>query len=346
MREQTKAISRWGQESRHVGRACLVAALAGCGPNEHGAGAPPAAGTRISSQLTSSDPCGWLPAADVSSALGHALSGVPVRVASAESLTPSVTGRACLYLLAPSGGGTGDMVTLEVKPDGAEMQAGLGAAAIGDFAARADAAAPWDWVGGLPAGLFAARRGHLGVLISISSATIAPRDVEPLARRLAAAVPDLPFEQAVGDAAVAGAAPDPCALLTRAEVEGVLGPLAQPAFRSHDSTPIAWGNGPSCTWLASGHRALVLTPTRSEGRTLFTMTRGIAGLTALATGASPATRDTGPWDDRATGPVGALYYLKGDQMLAFQHRASGLSESQVNTLAALAFPRLATTEIK
>ncbi|MBL8961209.1 MAG: hypothetical protein JNJ98_15235 [Gemmatimonadetes bacterium] len=229
---------------------------------------------------------------------------------------------------------------MEVKTDGAEMQAGLGAASLGEFASARESKQEWDWVGGLPAGLFAARRGHLGIMVSIQSLTISPRDVEPLALRIVAAVPDLPFERTPGDAAVTPTGFDPCTLLTRAEVEEVLGPLAQPPYRSQDSNPLARGDGPSCTWFAPGHRALVLTPTRSEGRMIFNMTNGIAGLTAQVTGAATTTSVAGPWDARGTSPVGALTYLKGDQLLAFQHRGSGLTDQQVNTLARLAIPRL------
>lgn len=347
MRQQTNGISRYGQATHRLERAAIVVLLTACGgaePEKDGASTPTVAAPAVQTQPMSADPCAWLQPPAVEAALGRRLSGAPVRVSSAETLTPSATGFGCLYQLAADGGREGDMVAVEVKVDGAEMQAGLGAASLGEFASAKESTGKWDWVGGLPAGLFAARRGHLGIMVSIQSLTIAPRDVEPLAIALADAVPDLPFEQTPGDAAVAAVGFDPCTLLTRAEVEGVLGPLVQPPYRSQDSNPLARGDGPSCTWFASGHRALVLTPTRSGGRMIFNMTSGISALTAQVTGAATTTSVAGPWDGRGTSPVGALTYLTGDQLLAFQHRGAGLTDQQVNTLARLAIPRLGGEE--
>lgn len=350
MRQQTNGNSRFGQVTRPLGWVCALAVLAACGGKEVAeAGTtttPVAAKPAVQTQPVTADPCAWLEPAAVESALGRPLGSVPVRVSSAETLTPSATGRGCLYQLKGEAGRDGDLVAVEVKTDGAEMQAGLGAASLGDFTSAKEASKEWDWVGGLPAGLFAARRGHLGIMVSIQSLTIGPGDVEPLALRVAAAVPDLPFEYTPGDASVAPTGFDPCSLLTRAEVEAVLGPLAQPPYRSQDSNPLVRGDGPACTWFAAGHRALVLTPTRSEGRMIFNMTSGISGLTAKVTGAAATTNVAGPWDARGTSPVGALTYLKGDQLLAFQHRASGLTDQQVNTLARLAIPRLGGEEVK
>lgn len=346
--QEKPSVPHGQARSGHWTVVLTVCALAGCGGTkadatpQRDAAAEPGAG--FATVSLRADPCAWLTPAEVSAALGKPLRGVPVRVSSAESVTPSATGSGCMYELAleldPEASQEPGMVSLEVKIDGAEMQAGLGAGVEGMFgSAEGKWSGKWDWVSGLPAGLFAARQGHLGVLIAINAWPLSPREVEPLAAQLLARIPDLPFAGAPTDPAVKGTGRDPCAILTRAEAESVLGPLALAPYRSRESTPVAYGDGSSCTYYAPGHHVVVLTPTWSEGRMMFDMMR-ISGLTSAATGKKAITNITGPWEDRTTGITGTIYFLKGDRMLELQHRASRADEAAALKLASVALGRM------
>jgi hypothetical protein len=344
MMHQTKGTAFGGQG---CGRLAILAlawlAMSACGRTEQASahGTPDTPAVALSTQPLSADPCAWLTAAEVSAALQRPLRGVPVRVASAESITPSAEGSGCMYELEPQPGRAAGMVSLEVKIDGAEMEAGLGASTGGAFArAEGEWTAKWDWVSGLPAGLFAARQGHVGVLVAINDASLAPKDVEPLAAQVLEKVPDVPFANAPADPGVAGTDPDPCALVTRAEAESVLGALRFPPYRSHESTPVAHGDGASCTYYTDGHHVVVLTPSWHEGKTLFATMRGVAGLTRPVTGERATTATAGPWDDRTTGVAGTMYFLKGDRMLELQHRASRSDDAAAVRLARIAMGRL------
>lgn len=343
---QAKARPRAGQGSEYLAGAVTVAvlSLAACSGNERVAEEAQAATVRseLVTQPLSADPCAWLSLDDVGTTLRRTLRGVPVRVSSAESIIPSATGAGCLYELAPERGDVAGTVSIEVKIDGAEMQAGLAASTGGAFAqAKGNWSAAWDWVSGLPAGLFAARQGHVGVLIAINDATLAPMDVEPIAARVMAKVPDVPFANSANDPAIAGSDPNPCTLVTRDEAESVLGTLRFAPYRSHESTPVAHGDGSSCTYYTAGHHVVVLTPSWSDGKTLFGMMRGVAGLTQQVSGERKTASTTGPWDARATGvAAGTQYYLKGDRMLALQHRASQSDDVKATHIARIALSRM------
>lgn len=294
----------------------------------------------IETQPVGVDPCGLLTTDEVSGTLKRTLRGVPVRVSSAESITPSSTGRGCLYELESSVAG-GETIAIELKIDGAELQAGMGAASLGMFASdeKRSGKGSWDWVGGLPVGLFAARQGHLGVLVAIGGMGPSPADVEPLAARLVAKVRDVPFVDQPGDLKARGTGEDPCSLITREEAERVMGPLVAPPFRSQQGNSLVYGNGKSCTYYGQRHRALVLTPTWSEGKMTFGMLSGVGNLTRLVTGEKNSTNTPGPWDDRSTSATGGLYFLKGDRLLELQHRSASLTESQAEDLARVALAR-------
>jgi hypothetical protein len=333
-------------QARGLALVLAVCAIAGCGgakadaAPDKAAAAEPGAG--FATVLLGTDPCSRLTPAEVSAALGKTLRGVPVRVSSAESVTPSATGSGCLYEIEPESGQEPGMVSVEVKFDGAaEMQAGLGAGVEGMFAsADGQGIGKWDWISRLPAGLFAARQGHIGVLIAINASGMSPRDVEPLAAQLLARVPDLPAAMDTADPAAPGSGRNPCDILTRSEAEAVLGPLAQDPYRSRESTPIAYGNGKSCTYYAPGHHVVVLTPTWSDGPMIFGMMKGISGLTSKVTGEKATSNTAGPWDDRTTGIAGHMYFLKGERMLELQHRASGADEAAALKLASVALGRM------
>jgi hypothetical protein len=244
-----------------------------------------------------------------------------------------------MYELEPARGKTPGVVSLELKTDGAELQAELvSSAARSNNTANNAPSATWDWVSTLPAALFAARQGHVGILVAISDAVLQPMDVEPLAANLLSKIPDAPFTEAASDPKVAGKSPDPCALIEPAEAEAVLGELRFAPFRSRESTPVAHGAGSSCTYYTAGHHVLVLTPRWRDGEKLFRPMRSMARLTPQS--GNDATPASEPWDDRVIRATGKQYYLKGDRMLELYVGASLATETGALHLARVALGRM------
>src|SRR5690349_1450512 len=210
--------------------AVLVAA---CSDTRKPDAPPPPAGRplAIKAQLANGDPCRLVTPAEVAKVAGRPTRGVPVRVSSAESVTPSSSGSGCMYELQPEAGQEPGMLAIEVKVDGAaEMEQGLGAGVGGMFRGSEAKDSVWDWVSGLPAGLFAGRRGHVGILVAINAASSSPLGVEPLGALALGRVSDLPFVEDSADLEAVGSGSDPCALITRAEAEQQLGPLVVEPF--------------------------------------------------------------------------------------------------------------------
>jgi hypothetical protein len=244
-----------------------------------------------------------------------------------------------MYELEPARGKTPGVVSLELRIDGAELQAELASSAARSHSTAEETwSATWDWVSTLPTALFAARQGHVAILVAFSDAALAPMDVEPLAASVLSKIPDAPFTEAASDPKVPGKNPDPCALITRKEAEALLGGLRFAPFRSRESTPVAHGAGSSCAYYSAGHHVLVLTPSWRDGKTLFGLMQGMARLTPQS--GDDATPASEPWDDRAIRAAGKQYYLKGDLMLELHVGASLANETGALELARVALGRM------
>jgi hypothetical protein len=138
--------------------------------------------------------------------------------------------------------------------------------------------------------------------------------------------------------------PDPCALLTRAEAEAVLGPLTVPPYRSAGDSPLWDANGESCSYFTgNGHRALTIWPTLSQGQMTFRMAAGMGAAAATVTGVDAGmAADTldGPWDDVMQDMHGMLRFLKGDRMLEVTWVTSNADRAGALRLSAIALGRL------
>ncbi len=338
---------------------CLAAVsliVASCSNSEsrasgHAAAAEPAPGVNASAVQTQpldADPCGWLTRVEVERLIGP-LGAEPTRVNDAEQFdTPNPRGSACRYQLQAHSDNNEAFIAVGVVLDGGSaIEAGLGAtftemgvAALGG-ADRADTSSSrWDWMSNLPSdALKAARQGHIAIMTSVRAPSLRGERVDSLAAAIVDRIPDLPFGERGGAAHDSSA--DPCALLTRAEAEAVLGKLVVPPYRSRESTPFANGNGTSCSFYTARHHVLVLTPTRRDGRVVFQamsgMNQNISG--QLALNAVDDTLD-GPWDQTALSMDGTLYFLKGDQMLEMRYRTSSTDLTGALRLAAAALARL------
>lgn len=211
----------------------------------------------------------------------------------------------------------------------------------------------WDYSGRLP-NVFIGRQGTVGVHVGTQTLDIASAALEALAAAVLDRLPDRPFTLPPDPDLAALAAldpdrgrpststsPDPCALLTRAEAEAVLGPLSVAPYRSAKDSALATPHGESCSYYTTRHRALIITPEWSGGKMLFGMVRGLSGMTdSVIGGNTSAPSATGPWEKATHSSTGGLHFLKGDRMLTMEYRMSTAARDAALKLAALAVNQL------
>jgi hypothetical protein len=307
------------------------------------------------------NPCDWVDSSAVAKVLGP-LAESPRRGHDASNAESAKDGRACVYTLSrvePGADGQ-ELVALEVAmkdavadQSAAEAGLALGARILGGASQKEQsAAAPspprdsgWDATRWMP-NEFIGRVGHVAVLVRMHTrgapfSSLEQDSVSRLAVLVRDHVPDIP-----------AAAPraewnngndrDPCTLLTRAEVESVLGALAVSPYRSNGDTPLADPSGDGCSYYTRRHHVLTIKPDWLEGRTLFRMQSAATRAFTSPVGMKREGADTldGPWDEAAAGMDGTLYFLKGDRMLSVVYRTAGLSEPATLRLASLAADRL------
>jgi hypothetical protein len=329
----------------------LLVTVAGCGETRGDgskpSAAPAAAAASVHTAAAPADACAWLPAAEVAAIVGP-LAGEPVVVRSIEQPDPDPRGAACRYALAETPRVGVGAVVLQVDLSGAVIQERVGASMTESFRQTVQAdmdaagvAAPvakapppgWDRVGKLWTGFntFSGRIGHVAVQAASLTPELPAERTAALATRVRDVIPDLPFPvppdpdleriaRAAGrplDSERVG--PDPCALLSPAEAEAVLGKLVVPPYRSAGDSPLALKSGDSCTYLTAGHRAFTIMPHWDSGKMLFRMAKGVGGVVGrVAPDDTAAAADTleGPWEEAAAnGSTGQMFFLKNDRML-------------------------------
>lgn len=353
--------------------ACALTSACG-GGTEQADGAAPGASGKASEPPTAANtgqyasapenPCEWIPATDVERIVGP-LAGTPTRVRSAESANPDPRGTGCLYTLVQQPKlGKGTVTVQVVLNQGVIEENAIGkmrdvfARELSDGAVtKAEPSTPsggrWDYAGRLP-NLFIGRQGGVGVHIGTQSLDVRTDVLEALAASVLDRLPDRPFNLPPDPDLAALAAldpdrgrpsastsPDPCALLTRAEAEAVLGPLSVAPYRSAKDSALATPEGESCSYYTTRHRALIITPEWTSGKMLFGMVRGLAGVTAPVLGApTDPTGGAGPWEKATESTTGGLHFLKGDRMLTVEYRMSPAAKDAALRLAAQAVNRL------
>lgn len=284
------------------------------------------------------DVCALVPLAEVESALG-------------KLTAPPQSGEdACLYLPAPVRNQP-VRVVLRIDPAGAQpleqaegMLGNLLARELSDGAQRTAQRKKredgWDFVGGTET--IAWRIGHMAVTISGNgNFLLQAKQLNALALMVRERLPDLPVAQPGIDPNGGGSPPDPCGLVERAEAEAILGKLTVEPYRSTEGTPLPDGDGSSCTYYTPGHHTLVITPTRGDAQTMFDMYAGAAAkMRGLTGGADAADPLDGPWDQAAEGSTGAVYFLKGENMLEISYRMSSTDLAGTAQLAHKAIGRL------
>jgi len=317
------------------------------GDTKASAGAPAKAqSASVPKVQLSRAPCDWITRADVEKALGEPLVADPLRVRSAENTVPQADGDGCLYEMK----GTSELSKREVAialelDDNGVIQAGFSGvpdvqAVFKDKQSHGDSLVNgrWDYVSGVPGGLTMAREGRITAQVSAFG------EMEKgmaLASAIMDRIEDLPFANNSADPAAAPSGSDPCALISRQEAEAVLGPLTMAPYRSRESSALAYGNGPSCSYFTGKHRVLVVTPTYDGGAMQYKMMAGVGGLVSgVLGGAKGPDTSKGPWDKMATGATGALDFLKGDTMVELQFKSSPTDYNGAVKLARVAAARL------
>jgi hypothetical protein len=325
------------------------------------------------------DPCAWIPVADVEAVMGALAEpprkedgclytfvlpdAVAAKRRQAKELQeklaerfgkpdPELTGPGSLsavqqdprsYAVSVSVDVRGEVEAEQALDSMAKQMMGIGgneAAQPGPDAAKA--ATDWDDVRGLGYG-FMGRVGHVRISVQAKGTDVPREHMRALAERVRDRVPDLPFAVTNPYQIIQlGTVGDPCSLLTKAEVEAVLGPLAAEPYRSSSNwPPLAHGKGFACAYFTPGHHVFAVSPTWSGGGDSFKLEKGIGGLVGMVVPKEGITVMKGPWDAAQVGMSGALQFLKGDTLLEVHYRTSRATRGDAIKLAAAAMTRLA-----
>jgi hypothetical protein len=198
----------------------------------------------------------------------------------------------------------------------------------------------WDQVRRSRSGLNG-RVGHIQIVVDRQSSDVPTEPMYTLAEKVRERIPDLPFP-VTNPYQIIDVDGDPCSLLTRAEVEAVVGPLAIEPYRSSSEWPaLAHGKGHACAYYSAGHRVFAVSPTWKGGAAAYKITMGIGGLIGQVLPQEHVVMK-GPWEQAGADPgTGALLFLKGDRLLEVYYGTSRASRGEAVKLAATAMPRLA-----
>jgi hypothetical protein len=188
---------------------------------------------------------------------------------------------------------------------------------------------------------FYGRIGHIRITVNRQSPDVPNEPMYALAELVRERIPDLPFAVTNPYQVIQLADGDPCSLLTRAEVEAVVGPLAMDPYRSSSEwPPLAHGKGHACAYFAPGHRVFAVAPSWSGGAAAYKIATGIGGLIGIVA-PQEAVVVKGPWEQSRAHEAGAFMFLKGDRLLEVYYGTSRASRGDAIKLAATAMQRLA-----
>ena len=294
----------------------------------------------------SRSPCEWITRAEAEKVLGEPLISDPERVRSAENSIPQADGDGCAYEMKQTSQFAKSRVVIEIAVDDAgAIQAGFsgvpdvqkvfkGKESKGDSLVNGR----WDYLSDLPGGVTVAREGR--IVAQVYAYGEGDKGMK-MADAIMDKIADVPFAQDPKDLTVPVSDPDPCSLITRQEAEAVLGPLTMAPYRSRESSALAHANGASCSYFAGKHRALVVTPTYSNGAMQYKMMAGVGNMVSSVLGGAKAP-DTleGKWDQISTSPTSSLVFLKGDKMVDMQFKSSSTDYDGAVKLAHAAAGRL------
>ena len=365
-----KVIAGWHRSAAML----LSAALVACGGepvNKTAEQAAPSAATTAGSNPTPApedwkptirtatlpeNPCELLPVADVEAILGK-LAEPPRRDDGCRYILPvpeSVLakreqGKAAREKFGQAFGlpsqpeGRGSILDVQEDPRSYSVTVNVNLTANAEGASAGEEGHPdanWDEARRARSGFYG-RVGHIRITVNRQSPDVPSEPMYTLAERVRERIPDLPFPVTNPYQVIQLADGDPCSLLTRAEVEAVLGPLAMDPYRSSSEwPPLAHGKGHACAYYTPGHRVFVVAPTWTGGASAYTIAKGVGGLIGIV-----APQETvivrGPWEQSHAHKAGAFMFLKGDRLLEVYYGTSRASRGDAVKLAATAMQRLA-----
>lgn len=330
---------------------CALAALCGCSRDTPEAGDAGEAATVPRPAIDAQElkaPCEWLTTAEVVDVYGD-LTGAPRRVHDVDNWGADESGDACAYPVTTEFGPAN--LVLQLDPTGAPefesaaaMMSGVIAQELppslqGDATEAPTPPEGWDYVGWV-AGVRVYRVGHVAILMNVTNSRANDEQLDRMARLFRGKIPDKPFMATRNDAGLLESASDPCELITKAEAEAVLGPLATPPYRSLKGAPLAHVEGPSCTYYTSGHRTFTVKPDYYDGKEHFDMVAGLGSLVrSNLGGADEGDLLDGPWDAATAGSSGELMFVQGDTMLEIRYGYSAANIEGAAKLAAIAMAR-------
>jgi len=134
--------------------------------------------------------------------------------------------------------------------------------------------------------------------------------------------------------------PDPCSLVSQAEVEALMGPLAEPPFRV-DGYRRPKVDGEGCFYRARDRRNVTILVDWEDGEMAFQMLAGTGqAITDVLSGYDPVT-DTleGTWD-KVGAPFGQFIVLKGKTSVQVDPLGSRIGLDGAARLASIALRRL------
>lgn len=294
----------------------------------------------------SRSPCEWITRAEAEKALGEPLISDPQRIRSAENPIPQADGDGCAYEMKQTSQFAKSRVAIEIViDDPGVIQAGFsgvpdvqkvfkGKESKGDSLVKGR----WDYLSDLPGGVTVAREGR--IVAQVYAYGEGDKGMK-MADAIMDKIADVPFAQDPKDLTVPASDPDPCSLITRQEAEAVLGPLTMAPYRSRESSALAHASGASCSYFAGKHRALVVTPTYSNGAMQYKMMAGVGNMVSSVLGGAKAP-DTleGKWDQISKSALGSLVFLKGEKMVDMQFKSSPTDYDGAVKLAHAAAGRL------
>jgi hypothetical protein len=186
------------------------------------------------------------------------------------------------------------------------------------------------------------RIGHIQIVVNRQSSDVPTEPIYALAERVRERIPDLPFAATKPYQVIQVNEGDPCSLLTRAEVEAMVGPLAFDPYRSSsEMPPLAHRHGHACAYYSQGHHVFVVSPTWSGGAAAFKATKLVGGLIGIVAPEETVVMK-GPWDEALIDRTSAaLLFLKGDRMIEMYYGTSRATRADTIKLATIALQRLA-----
>jgi hypothetical protein len=372
-----RAINRW----RHAGVAlCFGATFAACGSgkqpadsaNQHpDATATNRTGTQPSKRAWEpaipiasmpSDPCAWIPAADVEAIIGKLAEAptkkddgcryilvMPEAVAAKRQQANAMREKMREKFRQAFGTSAAESEqpnpVLDRESDPRTYAVIVNVDVSGQGAAnpkKADGTVALDdWDEVRPGAYrFTGRTGHVRITVAGQAPDVPRESIPVLAARVRDRIPDLPFAVTNPYQVLQSNEGDPCSLLTRAEAEAVLGPLLIEPYRaSSESPPFAHGEGHACAYYTPGHRVFVLSPTWTGGAQSFDIEKGIGGIIGIVAPQENVVIK-GPWEQTHMKMSGSLLFLKGDRLLEVHYLTSKASLGDALKLAATAMRRL------